>query len=233
MKAKDFRQLAYGKIKKKCWGILAGAEVIISIFLGIAGALNRFYIGWIISLLIGGAFAFSQAYMALNAADSKSITFNDTFVGFKHFGSSLVLNLLITIFTALWSLLLIVPGIIMSHAYAMSYFILLDNPSLAPNEARKQSIQLMKGYKWKLFCLRFSFIGWYLLGILTLGILYFWILPYQRTAEAEFYRNLVAAKSEQDAITVEAEPVAETKTVDAEPVETKAVEENTDTTTEA
>lgn len=223
MKAKDFRQLAHSKIKKNCWGILAGVEVIVSLILGACTGLSYFiYIGWIGTLLLSGPFELGKSQMALNAVDSKNVSFNDGFSGFKHFGSSFVLYLLISIFTALWSLLLIVPGIIMSYAYSMSYFILLDNPSLSPNEARKQSIKLMKGYKWKLFCLRFSFIGWYLLGILTLGILFFWISPYVRTAEAEFYRNLVAAKNE-GATTVEAEPVVETKAVE-EPVENTTTE---------
>lgn len=219
MKAKDFRKSAHAKIKKKCWGALACVELIVDIILGICAGLNRFYVGWIGSLILGGPLTYGQNYVALAAADEKAVKVDNTFIGFKHFGSSLVLNLLITIFTALWSLLLVIPGIIMSHAYAMSYFILIDNPDLAPNEARKQSIKLMKGYKWKLFCLRFSYIGWYLLSILTLGILLFWVIPYERTAEAEFYRNLVAKKD--DAV-VTAEPVAITS--EAEVVEEATTE---------
>lgn len=54
----------------------------------------------------------------------------------------------------------------------------------------------MNGNKWRLFCLHFSFIGWMLLGILTFGILYFWIIPYMQTAQAEFYRDIIAERSE-------------------------------------
>jgi len=220
MKAKDFRKSAYAKIKKKCWGTLACVELIVSVILGICAGLNRFYVGWVGSLLLGGALTYGQNYASLSAADGNTVKVDNTFIGFKHFGSSLVLNILISIFTALWSLLLIVPGIIMSLAYSMSYFILIDNPELAPNEARKQSIKLMKGYKWKLFCLRFSYIGWYLLSILTLGILFFWVNPYRRTAEAEFYRNLVAKKDET--ATTVAEPAA--IAAEAEVVDTTATE---------
>lgn len=224
MKAKDFRKSAYGKIKKKCWGTLAAAELIMSIILGACAGLNRFYIGWIGSLLLGGALTLGASFMALSVTDGKSIKVDNIFGGFKQFGSSLVLNILISIFTFLWSLLLIVPGIIMSLAYSMSYFVLLDNPELSPDAARKKSIELMKGYKWKLFCLKFSFIGWYLLSILTLGILFFWVNPYERAAEAEFYRNIVGQKEAQNNTTEENNTVVE----ETAPVEEiTAVEETT------
>lgn len=80
----------------------------------------------------------------------------------------------------------------MSYAYSMSWFILADNPDMPATEARKRSIAMMRGNKWRLFCLDFSFIGWMLLCILTLGILTFWIMPYVQTARAEFYQDLLA-----------------------------------------
>ena len=74
----------------------------------------------------------------------------------------------------------------------MSYFILADDPNIPANEARKRSMEMMRGNKWRLFCLDFSFFGWILLSILTLGVLYFWIIPYIQTARAEFYQDLLA-----------------------------------------
>ena len=88
-------------------------------------------------------------------------------------------------------LLLIVPGIIKAYAYSMGFFVLADRPDLSANECRKRSMYLMKGHKWQLFCLDFSFIGWYLLSLLTLGILSFWVVPYHMTARAEFYQELL------------------------------------------
>ena len=73
----------------------------------------------------------------------------------------------------------------------MSYYILADKPTLTATEIRHRSIELMRGNKWRLFCLEISFIGWWILCILTLGILSFWIIPYQQSAIAAFYQSLL------------------------------------------
>lgn len=90
----------------------------------------------------------------------------------------------------------LIPGIIKAYSYSMSYFVLTDHPELSANEARKRSMQLMRGKKWKLFCLQISFIGWGFLILLTLGILSFWVVPYMQTATAEFYTDLLAEQGE-------------------------------------
>lgn len=77
----------------------------------------------------------------------------------------------------------------------MSWYILCDDPKVGANAARKRSMELMRGHKWKLFCLSLSFIGWWLLCILTLGILSLWVVPYQQTALAHFYRSLTDAEA--------------------------------------
>ena len=97
---------------------------------------------------------------------------------------------LVGLFTFLWALLFIIPGIIKSYAYAMTPYILVDNPELSPNEARLKSIEIMRGHKWKYFGLQLSFIGWFLLCILSLGIGFIWLIPYVRTSYAAFYLNL-------------------------------------------
>jgi uncharacterized membrane protein len=102
--------------------------------------------------------------------------------------------LLAGVFIFLWTLLFIVPGIIKSYAYAMTPYILIDNPELGPNEARLKSIEMMRGYKGKLFGLDLSFIGWHLLCILSLGIGYIWLQPYLSTARAAFYQELLNAQ---------------------------------------
>lgn len=84
----------------------------------------------------------------------------------------------------------------------MSYYVLADNPEISANEARKRSMQIMRGNKWRLFCLDFSFIGWWLLTVLTLGILSFWIQPYKESACAAFYSRLIAAETEEVAAEV-------------------------------
>ena len=149
------------------------------------------------------------------------------FDGFRNYASALALSLLIWIFTFLWTLLFFIPGIIMSYAYSMSWFILADDPNIPANEARKRSIEMMRGNKWRLFCLDFSFIGWILLSILTFGILLFWIMPYMQTARAEFYQDLLAqeyaareamnASQAAQAEPEQAEPAANETETDEEP----------------
>lgn len=97
---------------------------------------------------------------------------------------------LMGLFTFLWTLLFIIPGIIKSYAYAMTPYILVDYPELSPNEARLKSIEMMRGHKWKFFGLQLSFIGWFLLCILSLGIGLIWFIPYTNTSYAAFYLNL-------------------------------------------
>lgn len=95
-----------------------------------------------------------------------------------------------TVLIALWTLLLFIPGIIKALAYAMTPFILEDNPELSTTEAIHHSRMLMKGHKFDLFWLYLSFIGWMLLGLFTLGIGYLWLTPYMQTAIASFYREV-------------------------------------------
>ena len=105
--------------------------------------------------------------------------------------------LLMNLFIALWTLLFIIPGIIKSFAYAMTPYILKDNPELGPNDARLKSIEMMRGHKWKLFGLELSFIGWFLLCILSLGIGFIWLAPYFNTAHAAFYCDLLEEQAQK------------------------------------
>ena len=99
---------------------------------------------------------------------------------------------LVAVFTFLWSLLLIIPGIIKAYSYAMTPYILEEHPELTANQAIDRSRAMMKGHKFDLFWLHLSFIGWFLLALLSLGIGYFWLAPYIDTAQAAFYQDLKA-----------------------------------------
>ena len=94
------------------------------------------------------------------------------------------------IFTCLWTLLLIVPGIIKAYSYSMTPYILVDNPELSVREAIRKSQQMMVGQKFNLFYLQLSFIGWFFLACFTGGIGFLWLVPYYQTAQAAFYQNL-------------------------------------------
>lgn len=205
-RAKDLRNAAW-KDKKGSWGTLALIYFLYTIILGALGAVNglnalRIVFLSILSiaasvavLLLSGPFNLGIHISALDVSRKQPVSVGSLFEGFKSFGDSLALYILNTIFIFLWSLLLVIPGIIKMYSYSMGYFILADRPDLSGNQARKRSMYLMKGHKWQLFCLDFSFIGWYLLSLLTLSILAFWVYPYHMTARAEFYNELLVEEN--------------------------------------
>lgn len=205
-RAKDFRNAAW-KDMKGSWGTLALIYFLYTIILGALAAVNglnalRIVFLSVLSiaasvavLLLSGPFNLGIHISALDVSRKQPVSVGSLFEGFKSFGDSLALYILNAIFIFLWSLLLVIPGIIKMYSYSMGYFILADRPDLSGNQARKRSMYLMKGHKWQLFCLDFSFIGWYLLSLLTLGILAFWVYPYHMTARAEFYNELLVEEN--------------------------------------
>lgn len=139
------------------------------------------------------AFSFLIAFLEFIRGD-KEVMPSGIFNCFKrgNYGRSIIIPLLVNIFIALWSLLLIIPGIVKTYAYAMTYYIAHDNPDLGPNDCINASREMMHGHKWDLFVLDLSFIGWAFLCILTGGIGFLWLNPYISTARAIFYENLKA-----------------------------------------
>lgn len=87
----------------------------------------------------------------------------------------------------LWFLLLIIPGIIKSYAYSMTPYILADNPGIGMKRAVDLSNQMTRGQKWRMFVLDLSFIGWFILGTLALGVGVLFVLPYYNSTKAELY----------------------------------------------
>lgn len=112
--------------------------------------------------------------------------FNSAKIFFKQVGV-VVLN---TILCALWAILLVVPGIIKGLAYSMYPYVLRDEPDLSVWQTLKKSEAIMKGYKGKLFLLYLSFVGWFILGAFTFGILYIWLTPYIMTSTVKFYDDV-------------------------------------------
>ncbi len=103
---------------------------------------------------------------------------------------------LVNLFTFLWTLLLIIPGIIKAFSYALTPYILLDEPELTARQAITRSCEIMQGRRWKLFCLYLSFIGWGILCLLTFGIGFLWLVPYMNASVAAFYED---ARAEYEA----------------------------------
>ena len=146
--------------------------------------------GLLISIFVGNAATVGLSHYFIKNTESKP-SFADAFSGFKvkyrrNVGTLLVMGIKL----ALWSILFVIPGIIKSYEYAIIPYILADDATISSKDAFKKARAMMKGNKWRLFKLNFSFIGWYLLCILTLGIGTFFLLPYINAATAEFYAEL-------------------------------------------
>lgn len=121
--------------------------------------------------------------------------YNHLFEGFSDywriFSTLFFRNLLV----GLWSLLLVVPGIMKYYSYAMTDFIIKDDAEIGPNEAIEKSMAMMEGHKMDLFLLHLSFIGWAILACLTFGLGFLLLYPYFSTAQAHFYEDLKAEQS--------------------------------------
>lgn len=174
----------------------------------------------IITIVISGAAKLGYAIFNLKLIDNKAVDVSDLFSQFHRLGDGFCMNFLVGLFTFLWSLLFVIPGIIKQYSYAMTPYILAENPGMTATEAITESRRIMDGSKWRLFCLGFSFIGWSLLcsapTIVALAILsniaittgnivvLMWLLPcsiptfigslflhpYQEAAYAAFYREI-------------------------------------------
>ena len=186
----------------------------------IIAALIALVIWVIITIVIGGAGKLGYAIFNLKLVDHKDAAFSDLFSQLHRLGDGFCMNFLMGLYTLLWSLLFIIPGIIKGYSYAMTPYILAENPGMTATEAITESRRIMDGNKWRLFCLGFSFIGWGLLcaaptlivtGVLTgiavrtqsiatllwlfplgipLGVGYLFLMPYEEAAYAAFYRDV-------------------------------------------
>lgn len=125
--------------------------------------------------------------------NQKNIRISCGFDGFKTSTSKKMgITFKIVIYEFLWSIIFIIPGIVKMFSYALSFFVHFDNPEYSIDECIKESSILMKGNKGRLFSLYLSFIGWAILGILTGGILFPWIISHINMATAIMYEDILA-----------------------------------------
>lgn len=145
----------------------------------------------LLATLITLPLSYGILVLFLDFARGEKIENSKLFDGYKYgFQRIFTTGLLQLIYTVLWYLLLIIPGIIKSYSYSMTYYILKDNPELKNNAAIEKSMQMMNGHKMDLFLLHLSFIGWAILCLLTMGIGFLFLIPYMYTAQAHFYEDL-------------------------------------------
>jgi uncharacterized membrane protein len=147
-------------------------------------------VGYIANPIIGGPLLLGVTYFFLALSRKQEAALSQIFDGLQRFVDALITYLLMALFIFLWSLLLIIPGIMAALSYALTFYLVAENPGLKGMEALQRSKTLMNGYRWKMFCLFLRFFGWFLLGALTMGIGFLWIMPYLQTAMARFYDDL-------------------------------------------
>lgn len=184
MYAADYRHMAWQKLGGK-WGIAVLAYLLVAV---ITSVLSGTVIG---AIVLAGPIYLGYIMLIKAIRDGYTPSIEMLFRGFTmNFVNSMLAYILTGLFTFLWSLLFVIPGIVKSYSYAMTFYVMDDHPEMSAMEAIAESQRIMDGNKWRLFCLEFSFIGWSLLSILTFGILMFWIGPYMETAKAEFYESI-------------------------------------------
>jgi uncharacterized membrane protein len=189
MNHSELKLRAKAQLKTRYWYVFLMTLIV--------GIISGASIPLIIGLLIMGPLTVGLAYTLLDVVENPngSDNYELLFEPFKKsFVTSFLAIFLIGLFTFLWSLLLIIPGIIKALAYSMTPYIIAENPSIDPMEAISKSQSLMKGHKLDLFILYLSFIGWYLLGIITFGLALIFIIPYVETTVANFYVELRGKK---------------------------------------
>lgn len=144
----------------------------------------------IFSLIVTGPLTYGFVRF-IRSLKTKSSEISQLFVGFKErFKETFIAHIVTTLFVVLWSLLLIIPGVIAAISYTMVYLILQDNPNMNAFQAIQESKALMNGNKMRYFSFALSFAGWFILGILTLGIGLLYAVPYYTSAKIEFYEDL-------------------------------------------
>lgn len=167
--------------------------LVFLIYVAIMGAAGSFRgLGPLVSLLLGGPLALGLAGFLLKFYRGGDAQVEDLFAGFKRYVPALTLYLLVAVFTFLWSLLLLVPGIIAALSYGLAFYLLREHPELEPREAMRMSSRMMMGHKMQLFLLYLSFIGWAILAALTMGIGYLWLGPYISVSVTGFYEDLAS-----------------------------------------
>ena len=187
MENRDIMAFARTRLRGK-WGVPVATflvYLVITFGLGLIPV-----IGWIGGFIIAGPLLVGLHCFSLAIIRTKEARVGQLFEGFPFFTNGLVAYILALVFTCLWTLLLIVPGIMAGLSYSMTFFILADDMQLDGLEAIRRSKVMMHGHRWRLSCLLGRFTGWMLLGIFTLGIGFLWIGPYLMVSVAKFYEDL-------------------------------------------
>ena len=178
-----------------------GDSSVIDNYTSGGGSRGGGFVGGLISTFIGTGILYTLLdWLRTKNNDFSPVRGMFSIFSKEYFVPVLVLYILQTIFTFLWTLLFVIPGIIKSYAYSQTYFIYKDiNASGNENHLNyldyiTLSRELMKGQKFEFFVLQLSFIGWWILGVCTFGVAFIWIIPYYQTTIAAYYKSLAGDK---------------------------------------
>ena len=202
MNSAYFRNKAWEQLNHQ-WGtavLFTLVYLLISVAVSKAAEIIPF-VGAVLSIVVAlGLYPMTYSYNVAflnNLRSGEPIKIDSLFAGYKDWFRIVLTYFLLYIYVFLWSLLLVIPGIIKSIEYSQVAFILRDNPELSDNAAIEKSMAMMLGHRWQYFKLQFSFIGWWLLVFVTFGVAILWVQPYVWAACANFYESLKADSDKQ------------------------------------
>ena len=191
MDRKQLKAQAKEQIKGKL-GVLIAVTLVIGAITAAASFLANLIpgVGLAVSIIVTPAFALSTIRIYLMVVRGGTPEVKNCFDGFDDFFSAFKVTLLVGIYTFLWSLLFIIPGIVKGYSYSMAMYVLADNKGKSARECIAESKAMMEGHKMELFVLDLSFIGWYLLCCLTCGLASLYVVPLLNATHANVYETI-------------------------------------------
>lgn len=168
------------------WGIAIGGMAVYFLVYGVTMVIPL--VNYVAGILLAGPLTLGLTIFYLSISRNKEdVKVEQVFFGFKNFLKAFVAYLLMGIFAFLWSLLLLIPGIVAAISYSLTLFILADKPDIDANGAITLSKEMMKGHKWQYFRLMLRFFGLAVLCVFTFGIGFIWFVPFVFVTCAKFY----------------------------------------------
>lgn len=145
-----------------------------------------------VAILLTNIVAMGSATWFHRSIKTEGLKMEEMFWTFKEdYGGNVLMMFLISLYTALWSMLFVIPGIVKGYSYSLAIYIKSENPNIPASTAIELSKRMTNGHKMDLFVLDMSFIGWGILSAFTLNILgILYVIPYQYASKAFAYEEI-------------------------------------------
>lgn len=184
----DFKEIKR-ESKEALVGNRLGLLLVLVVVGIIASAISATGIGFLLTPIITVTVFYCIKHLLQNKKLVVETLYNQ-FKSFEHALKMIAVGLLVEVIIFVGLILLIIPGIIFAYAYSQALRIIAENPDMEIMEALRKSKEMMKGHKWELFVFQLSFIGHFLLTVITFGIYGFYFLPYYQTCQVNYYLHL-------------------------------------------